>query len=595
MSTYQFRQTALVGTLALTSALLACSGEDATSFRNTNALEAGGPDGNASRVGSVALALSSNGVALSSLRFRVEDASGQIVFADTLDVESPSETLSLEFDAPAGADYLITLSAEAGAGVSCTGSARFTVARDTTTDVSVALVCEASGLVTVVGNIIPPSRCPAVSLPAPSEPVVVGDTVQLSASAGMAEGTTYAWASSGGTLSNSRSAAATFSCTEAGPVTLTLTVSDGECADVASVELECLPAAGGACSGLGSTCHVVDPGSGPLHECHELGHGGDEVACSAQRTACVDACGAALCQTLGSLCHEVDPGSGPLHECHELGHAGDATACFERGRECFDLCTEARANLREPVTLAFAASVGGEPFACGTTYEGVGATSATAQPLDFRFYVSDVRLIAADGAEEPVVIDERSPWQLPGVALLDFADAEGLCSAGTAATNLTVTGRVLPGDYVGVAFRVGVPEAQNHADPATLPAPLELGTMSWGWLLGYKFLVAEMAQVGDDATGLGLLHLGSTACTGNPQAGTVVCSKPNRSDIRLNAFDAATDTIVADIGALFADTDLGAEALCHSGGDFCAAPFERAGLDFATGLSTPTQTLFRVE
>jgi uncharacterized repeat protein (TIGR04052 family) len=448
-----------------------------------------------------------------------------------------------------------------------------------------------------VGNLFPASSCPDVELLPLAAPVPVGETIQLRATSALAEGVSYAWAASGGSLQDSRSAAASFSCTEPGLVTLTLTANQAGCTDVASVEVDCQPAAeGGACAGLGSNCHVVDPGSGALHACHELGHGGDEAACSAGRAACVEGCGAALCETLGSLCHEVDPGSGPLHDCHELGHAGDVNACFEGGRECFDLCTAALSALREPVIINFEARVGDAAFACDSTYD-IGAPAITAEPQDLRFYVSDVRLLRSDGSEEPVEIVAREPWQLASVALLDFENAQGLCLSGDAATNAIVTGRVLPGEYVGIAFRMGVPEALNHSDPVTLAAPLALGAMSWGWLLGYKFIRAEMVQAGveEGAPGVGLVHLGSTACSGNPQAGTVVCTNPNRNEVRLTGFDPATSRIVADVAALFAEVDLTQGGLCHASEEVCAAPFESLGIDLATGQAVEAQTFFRVE
>jgi hypothetical protein len=48
-----------------------------------------------------------------------------------------------------------------------------------------------------------------------------------------------------------------------------------------------------------------------------------------------------LCTFLGSFCHEVDDGDGPLHECHELGHDGDAAECQERAAECVTMCAAA--------------------------------------------------------------------------------------------------------------------------------------------------------------------------------------------------------------------------------------------------------------
>lgn len=587
---------ALTPTFSLAAALSGCSGQDATAVQRANALSPGSES--PERTGTVALAISAGGVDLRTLHVTLRDARGDVVLDDAREVSSSEALLELELVIAAGNGYSLSLSAENEARVRCSGQAEFDVLENATIDVPVTLVCEAAGGVRVVGTFTPPVRCPAVELVALASPVAVGETVQLAAAAAPGASTTRVWAASGGRLSSSLSGAASFECTEPGPVTLTLTATDDGCSDTASTVVECAAAADDPCAGLGSGCHVVDPGSGPLHECHELGHGGDAPACSAGRASCVDACGAALCTTLGSLCHEVDPGSGPLHECHELGHGGDAATCFERGRECFDLCTAARAAASEPIAIEFAAKVGDEDFACDTVYSGLGTTGADAEPQDLRFFVSNVRLIDGAGREEPVAIEAEAPWQTADVALLDFEDASGLCASGTVATRTTLTGRVFPGDYVGLAFSVSVPEAINHDDPAQTPAPLELGSMSWGWLLGYRFLRAEMATVDEAGPVPGaaaLLHLGSTACSGNPRAGTVECARPNRNEVRLTAFDAAADRVVIDVGALFAGADLSSDSLCHSTGEFCPAPFSSLGIDLDTGAPSEAQTAFRVE
>jgi uncharacterized repeat protein (TIGR04052 family) len=579
--------------LGLSPALGACSSTDTTSVL---ALES------SPALGRVSLAITQGGVSVASVAFRVIDASGGEVASDEIDVAAPNAAISASFAAPAGEGYRVTLSATTADGARCTGSSAFDVFAGETREADVELVCDGAaqvGGVRVVGTIAPAS-CPEVELVAPTLQASVGASIELGASTTGSEAVSYAWSASSGTIDSPSSAQATFTCTAPGSVTLTLTATAGGCARSRDVSLTCVD--GGApvdaCTDLGSSCHVVDPGSGPLHECHELGHAGDQLACAEERGACVTACGDALCQTLASLCHEVDPGSGALHECHTLGHSGDTAACFARGRGCFDLCTAAHAARDTiPVTLRFAAKVGSEDFACGTRYEGVGATGATVEPQDFRFYVQDVRLIDSAGVEVPVTLDERAPWQSAGVALLDFEDAQGACFNGDAATNFTVTGSVPPGDYDGVVFANGVPEALNHADPVTLPAPLQVGSMSWGWLLGFRFVRAELVQVAEAGAipGLGLLHLGSTACTGSPQAGSVTCARSNRNEVRLTRFDPAASTIVADIGALFADTDLGQDAQCHSSGDACPALFDNIGLSLASGAPQEAQSVFRVE
>lgn len=295
----------------------------------------------------------------------------------------------------------------------------------------------------------------------------------------------------------------------------------------------------------------------------------------------------------------------------------------------------------EAVTIRFKATMGDAAFACGQTYEGQGTAATTVVPQDLRFFVEQVRLIDADDNEVPVVLDERAPFQSKEVALLDFEDGTAACINGNAELNSTITGKVPPGNYVGIVFSTAVPEELNHADPTTLPAPLQAGGLSWGWLFGYRFIVAEVAAEphhggeggaggqgaggaaggeggGHHAAGAGaggaepdpghgpatpggLFHLGSIECSNSEEPDfnappTTACAKPFRNEIRLGGFNPTDDVIVADVGALFSDVDLSSESLCHSfAGDACPTLFEAVGLDYATGDRIDGQTFFRVE
>lgn len=248
-----------------------------------------------------------------------------------------------------------------------------------------------------------------------------------------------------------------------------------------------------------------------------------------------------------------------------------------------------------PVTIRFRAVVGEEPFACGRSYLDAAGTRFT--PADLRAFVQDVSLLTLDGDEQPVALDVRAPWQQGSVALLDFEDASGACAAGTSATNVEVTGEVPAGEYRGLVFTNGVPEALNHADPALQPPPLQAGSMSWGWLQGYRFLMAEVvATAAADAgpAGSALLHLGSTACSGNPGSGSIRCARANRNRVRLDGFEPGSDRVVLDVAPLTSGIDLRQITTCHSSGPGCAPFFERVGLDLADGSAVEGQALYRV-
>ncbi len=261
------------------------------------------------------------------------------------------------------------------------------------------------------------------------------------------------------------------------------------------------------------------------------------------------------------------------------------------------------------VSIQFAAKVGTQAFACGTTYMGQGVTSVSVTPQDFRFYVQDVKLIDTAGNDVPVTLETRTPWQTPDVALLDFENGTGACAAeGNSDMNTVVTGSVPPGTYVGIVFSNGVPDSLDHADPLNAPAPLQPAPMTWGWLYGYKFIKAEFAAkatpAGDAEPGLGLFHLGSTACTNATDGGTddftsgplAACGQPNRNVVRLTGYTLGSSVIVADIGAIFQGEDLSVNNQCHSNGDpSCAITFASAGVNETTGAPLLSQSMYRLE
>ena len=290
---------------------------------------------------------------------------------------------------------------------------------------------------------------------------------------------------------------------------------------------------------------------------------------------------------------------------------------------------------QQSVTLDFATMVNDQEVQCGVMYEGVGAEGSTVEFQDMRFYVSDVRLINADGEEVGLELSPNQ-WQHQDVALLDFEDGTARCAeSGNEAMNSAVTGSVPEGEYTGVVFTLGVPFDLNHADVATAPTPLNVSSMWWSWQGGYKHaridLMSQSAAMAMDMqtegstggqtgghsesashgdthseghggaaqAGLWPIHIGSTGCdsTASVIPPATPCANPNLTEVRLENIDLENDTIVADVNGLLDGVDVSqsletAPPGCMSGPEDpdCSALF--ANLNLAPNVNT--QTFFRV-
>lgn len=260
------------------------------------------------------------------------------------------------------------------------------------------------------------------------------------------------------------------------------------------------------------------------------------------------------------------------------------------------------------IDLQFAAVAGSTPVTCATaSIADLGSTNASGRLQDLRFYVSNVKLIRADGAEVALALPANNNWNATqgadGVTLIDLEDKTGAC-AGTAETNASVKGTVPAGNYVGVSWTLGVPLAMNHTDqsagvdktPAVINNAVHPG-MAWSWAGGRKFTKIELKDVSADsavgtagkwAASVFNVHLGSVGCTGtNPAAGQVdTCTAPNRGTVRFAAFNPDTQKINVDVRALLAGnnatTNVSGPTGCMSGGtDFeCTGVFTALQIGF---------------
>lgn len=212
-----------------------------------------------------------------------------------------------------------------------------------------------------------------------------------------------------------------------------------------------------------------------------------------------------------------------------------------------------------PVEIHFAAKVGAAQFVCGREYPGLGLSRAAASASEFMLYVSEVRLLRADGSEVPVALTPDGTWQRDSTALLDFA-AGGVgtdCTNASADTNTVLRGTVgAAGPFTGVRFVLGVPFAQNHQDQTTAQPPFASSQMFWSWNGGYKFVRLDLMSAA--SKGAWFVHLGSVGCTpgGGPAVVPTQCREPNSPTITLTGFDPLTVPVIADAALLVAQSDL---------------------------------------
>ncbi|HLO51336.1 MAG TPA: MbnP family copper-binding protein, partial [Kamptonema sp.] len=235
--------------------------------------------------------------------------------------------------------------------------------------------------------------------------------------------------------------------------------------------------------------------------------------------------------------------------------------------------TQAQAQTPQEVEIKFSAVVGNQPFNCGQSYTDLGKPATTVTPTDFRFYVSDLALIDAGGQAVPISLKQDGKWQYQNVALLDFENKAGACSNGTVEMRDRVIGTIPKGNYKGLQFTLGIPFNLNHSDAALAPSPLNLTSLWWNWRGGYKFLRIDLKNEsgskanasekehgqhghGGNQTGFSI-HLGSTGCqaSGDNQKPNS-CSSPNATKVIFSSFDTNSNTVIADLKALVANSNL---------------------------------------
>ncbi len=235
------RRSMCIWALGVASAASACSSDN----------DSGAPPSSEEAAGSLGLTLqTSQGAQIDAFQYSI---TGPAAFLrqGSVDVRGSSRLSALIGAIPVGSGYQISLTAAARDGsFTCGGSSIFDITPRGTTAVTVKLQCREQpkkGSVLVSGEI---NQCPLVDgISASPQSVVVGQQLALSADAHDTDAApsalTYAWTSSSGSLSSATVKAPIFTCTAAGDVLLTLTVSDGDCDDTLTAVVGCTTQSGG--------------------------------------------------------------------------------------------------------------------------------------------------------------------------------------------------------------------------------------------------------------------------------------------------------------------------------------------------------------
>jgi len=248
------------------------------------------------------------------------------------------------------------------------------------------------------------------------------------------------------------------------------------------------------------------------------------------------------------------------------------------------LCLSA-CNPTDPLSIDFEARINSEAFSCGQTYSILGTEL---RPRDLRLFVSNFQLIRGDGSTETLRLDADGRFTTKTTALLDFEDGSGSCSNGNELLNTRVQGRVKRGSYERLRFDIGVPFAENHADPMRAEAPLTTTSMHWGWQGGYKFLRLDALTDSKPIK----IHLGSTGCQGT--IGHIsACSNPNRAQVELPLKSPPATSVVFDFGRIIEQLLAVESPDCMGEADDagCAPVFEGLGLSAASGTPQKPATL----
>jgi hypothetical protein len=177
-------------------------------------------------------------------------------------------------------------------------------------------------------------------------------------------------------------------------------------------------------------------------------------------------------------------GGGETPDAGAAGGAATGSGGSGAGGAPATACVEMPAPLRTSgtiVELTIDPVLGGQPFVYGEP--NVSPAGDTITPINFRFYVSEMRLVTVGGDAVPV--DLVTDAGLPAPYGVHFFNAED-------ATSHTLRVLAPTGAYTGVTFLLGLDGACNTSTTAARNPPLsDTSQMTWPPPFGYLFLRYE--------------------------------------------------------------------------------------------------------
>jgi hypothetical protein len=189
-----------------------------------------------------------------------------------------------------------------------------------------------------------------------------------------------------------------------------------------------------------------------------------------------------------------NPGAGDGNQSGGNGSAssGGTGSGGSGGGVAATTCLEHSTPLRAQGTvlsLSLTPTLSGKPFEFGQP--NAAADGGSIVPTNFRFYVSEVQLLASGGNPVPVdLVTATGALEPYGVHLFNAEEGD------------TSTLRVLApaGDYQGLRFALGIKLACNQQLPANLAEPLtDVSQMTWPHTGGFLFLRYESLYQGSSA------------------------------------------------------------------------------------------------